>query len=189
MDRRALAPGSSVGRHIRERREEAGLTQAALASMLGVTRAQISNLERGVSSPSYKLLLGLKSALGVAVSDLLREEPVELASTVVGPEDRHTVIPPRAHGAHIEQLAPFALGMIDPREVVLQPMSGRMLGRPHVNDEWLLVLEGSLELRIEDETYTLEEGESVYYSGQTSHCWSNISLYPTRLLWVRVTNP
>lgn len=178
-----------IGKRIKERREELGLTQSDLAENLCVTRAQISNLERGVSSPSFKLLLRLEEALGIPVSELLREEPLTLENTIVGPEDRHMVVPPYAHGAHIEQLAPFVLGRMDPREVVLQPLTGRMQGHAHRDDEWLLVLEGSLELRVAGETYLLNEGDSVYYKGHTEHAWLNTSLYPTRLLWLRVTSP
>lgn len=182
-----MSRNPAIGKRIRDRREELGLTQSDLSQAVGVTRAQISNLERGVSSPSFRLLLGLEEALGIAVSELLREEPLTIEHAIVGPEDRHRVVPPYAHGAHIEQLAPFVLGKMDPREVVLQPLTGRMQGHAHRDDEWLLVLEGSLELYVADQVYVLEEGDSVFYKGHTEHAWLNTSLYPTRLLWLRVT--
>lgn len=190
MDRRGIAHTTPIARRIRERREDLGLTQADVAEALGVTRAQISNLERGASGPSFKLLVGLAQVLGVSISELLHEEAtLTLESTVIGPEDRHTVVPPHAHGAHIEQLAPVCLGKMDPREVVLQPLAGRMQGHAHRDDEWLLVLEGSLELQVAGETHVLGEGDSVFYKGYTEHGWFNRSLYPTRLLWLRVTSP
>lgn len=179
---------AAIGRRIRERRDELGVTQSDVARALGVTRAQISNLERGVSGPSFRLLTGLERVLGLTVSELLREESLSLESAIVGPQDRHTVVPPYAHGAHIELLAPVMLGKMDPREVVLQPQTGRMLGHAHHDDEWLLVLEGSLELMVAGETYVLAEGDSVYYRGHTEHAWYNTSLYPTRLLWLRVSS-
>src|SRR5690606_41270322 len=57
---------------VRSLRRELGLTQAALAEKLGVTRASIGAYEEGRAMPSYQFLLGLADLAGTRVDDLLR---------------------------------------------------------------------------------------------------------------------
>ncbi|MDQ6857482.1 MAG: helix-turn-helix domain-containing protein [Chloroflexota bacterium] len=59
---------------VREYREEAGLSQEALARMLGVSRQTIVNIERGLSEPRVLLAIGLAAALGgIAIQELFRK--------------------------------------------------------------------------------------------------------------------
>jgi putative transcriptional regulator len=60
---------------LREARAERGLTQEALADLVGVTRKTINTVERGRFVPSTILALRLARALGVPVEQLfeLRE--------------------------------------------------------------------------------------------------------------------
>ena len=62
----------NLNEKIRELRRELGLTQAALAEKLGVTRASIGAYEEGRAMPSYQFLLGLADLAGTRVDDLLR---------------------------------------------------------------------------------------------------------------------
>lgn len=57
-----------VGRRIRERRVQLGLTQQQLATMIGVTYQQTHKYERGVNRVSAARLHDLAGALGVEVS-------------------------------------------------------------------------------------------------------------------------
>lgn len=51
-------------------RAERGLTQAALADLVGVSRKTINTVENGVFVPSTTLALKLAQALGLTVEDL-----------------------------------------------------------------------------------------------------------------------
>ena len=53
-----------------ERRKAAGLTQAELADLVGVSRKSINTIENGVFVPSTVLALKLAGALGCSVHDL-----------------------------------------------------------------------------------------------------------------------
>lgn len=58
-------------------RTERGLTQAALAELVGVSRKTINTVENGVFVPSTLLALKLARALGRPVEDLFSLEPDE----------------------------------------------------------------------------------------------------------------
>jgi transcriptional regulator with XRE-family HTH domain len=61
----------SLGEKIRDRRREAGLVQAQLAQMVGLSRASVTNIEAGMQAPPpYRLAL-IADALRVHVADLM----------------------------------------------------------------------------------------------------------------------
>ena len=59
---------------LREARARLGLTQAALAEQVGVTRKTVNTVENGVFVPSVVLALRLARALGTAVDTLFELE-------------------------------------------------------------------------------------------------------------------
>ena len=61
-----------LAKAIRERRDELGLSQEALAENCGVDRTYISMLERGTRNPSFLNMLKIASGLQTSVSALTR---------------------------------------------------------------------------------------------------------------------
>lgn len=59
-----------LGSNLKAVRLAAGLTQAELAQMAGVSRKTVNTVENGVFIPSTLLALTLARALGVTVEDL-----------------------------------------------------------------------------------------------------------------------
>ena len=57
-----------IGRRIRERRIELGMSQSALADVLGITFQQVQKYERGGNRVSGSRLWDISRALGVEVS-------------------------------------------------------------------------------------------------------------------------
>lgn len=64
-----------IGRRLHELRSNAGLSLDALAHKSGVSRSNISLIERGQSSPTAVVLDKLSSALGVSVASLFESGP------------------------------------------------------------------------------------------------------------------
>lgn len=67
-----------IGKYLREKRENKNLTQANVATELGLSSAQfISNFERGLCTPSWKILAALLPMYDIPkreIIDLLMEE-------------------------------------------------------------------------------------------------------------------
>jgi putative transcriptional regulator len=57
---------------LREQRARRNLTQADLATMVGVSRKTINTVENGVFIPSTELALRLARALGISVETLFQ---------------------------------------------------------------------------------------------------------------------
>lgn len=62
-----------MGKKIRSLRAEAGLVQAQLAQMAGVSRASITNIEAGTQAPPPYRLARIAEALNVRVGALMPE--------------------------------------------------------------------------------------------------------------------
>ena len=63
-----------VGRNVRQLRISAGLSQAALADLMGVDRAYVSGLELGQRNPTVVTLWHVARALGVQLQAIFEEE-------------------------------------------------------------------------------------------------------------------
>jgi transcriptional regulator with XRE-family HTH domain len=61
-----------VGRAIAAARHRAGMTQEALASEARLHSTYISQVERGLKSPTLRAFASIARALGVSPADLLR---------------------------------------------------------------------------------------------------------------------
>lgn len=68
------APGRKLGNRLKTLREDAGLTQAALAEKAGVSRKTINTIENRVFTPSTTLALTLAEVLGVSVHEIFHLE-------------------------------------------------------------------------------------------------------------------
>ena len=64
-----------LGNGLKPAREALGLTQAALAERIGVSRKTVNTVENGVFTPSTLLALKLAAALGEPVEKLFWIEP------------------------------------------------------------------------------------------------------------------
>jgi transcriptional regulator with XRE-family HTH domain len=68
----ATPEGEIFGAHLRELRTARGLTQAQLANLARTSKPFISNLERGLTTPTLGMLLRLAEALERRPSDLMK---------------------------------------------------------------------------------------------------------------------
>lgn len=64
----------SLGRMIRDRRMELGITQYELADTVGITQAMLCQVERGTKQPSLIVGLAIADALRCTVYDLIGGE-------------------------------------------------------------------------------------------------------------------
>jgi transcriptional regulator with XRE-family HTH domain len=71
MDGSEQAFNESMGGRVRAARLQAGLTQELLARKTGLTRASITNVEKGKQAPPPYRLVRIAVALGVKAAELL----------------------------------------------------------------------------------------------------------------------
>jgi len=97
---------------LKRQREEAGLSQLALAERVGVSRQALIAIEAGRAVPSTSLSLQLARALGCGVDDLFKLAPVDGLDVRLAPEAAH-----ERHGRNSPESARVAIGQVEGRWV------------------------------------------------------------------------
>lgn len=77
--------GTSIGQNIRKRRDEMGITQEALAEMVGLSTSYIGAIERGEKLPKLTVFIRIANALEVS-SDRLLSGVLTVGNEVVASE-------------------------------------------------------------------------------------------------------
>ena len=89
------------------------------------------------------------------------------------------------YGYGYESLAPHKKDRhMEPFLVSLEPSESDEERSAHDGQEFIYVLEGAMEVRLGDETYFLEPGDSIYYDSTVPHLVKNHGKDVTRILAV-----
>jgi transcriptional regulator with XRE-family HTH domain len=183
---------SSVGLRLRALRKTRDLSLQVLADRLDVSIGHLSQVERGLSTASLKLLAGAADALGVGIADLFSgTTDVAEAETgiVVVRQDGRARLGLWQAGITKELLtAPRGASRLNLFMVRIEP--GGTTGEEdyvHGGEEAGFVLEGSLELHVEGRQWRLEPGDSFRFASDRPHRFGNPGTTTTLVLWVNVT--
>lgn len=52
---------------------------------------------------------------------------------------------------------------------------------------FLLILSGQLEITLNEKTYTLQEGDNIYFNANVKHNFRNSTQQATKVLWVKAS--
>jgi transcriptional regulator with XRE-family HTH domain len=155
--------------NIRAIRETRGLSQQQIAKAAGIPRATWTHLESGAGNPTLAVLVKVAAALEVRLDELLAP-PRQPARFLRADE-----LPTRNRGqVAIRKLLPEPLPNLDLERMTLPP-GARMAGVPHTpgTREYLACEQGSVELAVAGERYTLSEGDVVIFRGDQRHAYHN----------------
>jgi len=95
-----------LGAVVKERRKGLGLTLEDLAERSGVSRAMLSDVERGAKSPTIKVARAIAAGLGCSLSELVAGPGA--AQGFVAHDRRPTLVDPET-GIARQSIAPLAL--------------------------------------------------------------------------------
>jgi transcriptional regulator with XRE-family HTH domain len=171
-----------LGGRIRSLRLARGETLRELAASAAVTESFLSQVERGVASPSIASVQRIARALGHTIAELFTEEAP--TGVVVRASERRRIAYPGL-GAIDEFLTRSTDGRLQVILSTVQPGGGTgEEAYTHDSDEEvLIVLEGRLDLWVGSERYALETGDAVTYASRIPHRNSNPGPGVTRILF------
>jgi transcriptional regulator with XRE-family HTH domain len=184
------ADDSWVGSRLRSIRKERDLSIQQVAANVGLSIGMISQIERGISTPSLRSLRLLANTFNVPVSWFFSapHEPAESRHIVRRAQRRLLKV---AHtGVVQELLSPESPGQIEIYEILLEP-GGSSDGEAysHQGEKAGLVISGRLHLWVDQERYVLRHGDSFRFSSTQPHRFANPSPRETRLIWIVSSAP
>ncbi|SIT12908.1 transcriptional regulator, XRE family with cupin sensor [Paracoccus saliphilus] len=178
-----------VGARMRELRKAKGMTLQQLAGTTELSVGYLSQLEREQAVPSIRALNTISRSLGVNISwfFLDPERRADPEATIIVRAARRSALRFES-GIRDELLCPSLGGNLEMLLCTFEPgaSSGELYA--HDGEEAGYVSEGQLELRIDDETYLLNAGDSFHFDCKRPHGYGNPSDQRTVVVW-SVTPP
>ena len=167
-----------VGHKIKSIRESKNLSVEEIAERSGLSAEQIISIENDQNLPSLGPLIKIARALGVRLGTFMDDNDA-LGPVVCRAADRET-----------SKSISFSNGATDARKhMEYHPLAKQKAGRhmepfiidinpsenndyqlsAHEGEEFIYVMEGQIELAYGKDTYTLDEGDSIYYDSIVKH--------------------
>lgn len=155
-----------LGEKIRDKRSERGLSVAELADRVGLDPAVLHLVEHDHTSPSVAVLRRIAAALHTPLFHFLGDEE----GSLIVKQNRRRVIEFRNTGVRYELLAPGLHRGTDVFICHLPPQTRDPSNMTsHAGEKCILVLEGSLCVRLGPETHSLLQGDSIYFDSTIPH--------------------
>lgn len=179
-----------VGGSVRELRQARDMTLSQLSDMTGLSVGFLSQVERGLSSPSVKALHDISRALGVTISWFFHAQDGTARQErdyIVRADRRRRLV--FESGITDELLSPNLSGQL---ELLFScfPPGAESGDEPytHKGEEAGVIIEGSLELWIGGEAFILNRGDSFSFPSTEPHRYRNINEGETIVIWA-ITPP
>ena len=184
---------SPVGKKIKTIRESKNLSIEEISERSGLSKEQIISIEEGQNLPSLGPLIKIARALGVRLGTFMDDND-SLGPVVCRAADRE-----RASSIS------FSNGATDARKhMEYHPLAQQKAGRhmepviidinpedspefqlsAHEGEEFIYVMQGEIEIVYGKETYTLKEGDSIFYDSIVKHHVHGAPGKPAKILAV-----
>lgn len=176
------------GLKLREYRETHGFTLKHVASLAQISVGILSQIERGINSPSLKTVEKVRNALGLQIGFFFSDSRTPLRqgkaleSVICRREER-----PKFHLNHNDiskELLHHGTSRVFEMMVITVPPGGGTRNSCYPSEKGGMVLEGLLELTVNDETSELREGDSFMFDGNQTHNIVNRTSTTAKVMWI-----
>ncbi len=185
-----------IGGKIKSIRESRNLSVDEVAERSGMNKEQIERIEENVEIPSLAPLIKIARVLGVRLGTFL-DDQTELGPVISRKKDhkdnntirftegpsvkrKHMEYHSLSQGKAGRHMEPFLIDIDSSGNADFTLSS-------HEGEEFIFVLEGTIEVSYGKEKYILEEGDSIYYDSIVAHHVHAKNGAPARILGVVYT--
>ncbi len=180
----------SHGAKLKATREQRGFSLRELSERTGIPEQSLDDLEHGKSLLPLGRLIKLSKALSLKMADVI--SPGEESYTIVRAGERQSVArfgesKQTSYGYGYESLAANKKDrLMEPFIVTLHPTEAEEPSS-HDGQEFIYVLEGEMEIVIEDKKDVLGPGDAVYYDSGAMHLVKAHGSNPAKILAVLIS--
>jgi len=176
-------PKTALGRHLRRLRKKRDMTLQQAADGIGVSVSHLSALERNLTGASVSTVKRVLAYYGTTLNELLDVKSSKSHARLTRPGKR-PLLAEGWSGVTIERLA-LGQPVMEVQLHRVDPGSGSEGSYSHEGEEFIFVLEGSLQIEVGGtEVYRIKPGDCLYFPSTLSHAWRNPGDVTAVLLWV-----
>lgn len=165
----------TVGERMRTIRKEKGLTLTEVADAAHCTASLISQVERSQANPSLSTLRNICRALDIPLFALFDDGKFEevLNDGVVTLKEKRVIVD-HDHNWRLSLLNPCNKRKFD--LVLMEAEVGESSGEmnAHQGDEGIYVIQGAMEVVLDDQTFTVSQGDTIYFDSTKPHRWKSV---------------
>lgn len=163
-------------------RESVDLSVEEMAAKCNKSPEEIELYESGNVDIPISVLFDIAQRFGIETSTFISGEE---------PKMRSYFLTRRGKGISVERTKAYkyqalASGFINPKvepfEVTVEPNSNPVYLNTHAGQEFNMVLEGRLQLRINNKDLVLEEGDCIYFDSSNPHGMKALDEKPVKFL-------
>ncbi len=163
----------AVGDKISKLRQDKGISLEEMSNLTGFETDVLDKIEKNEIKPQLGTIIKLSQALDAAFSRLVSDVGSKLYS-VTRKSDRKAVSRSTSRKSkkqlyQYKSLAPEVQGRHMEALIVQLEENPDVEPSKHGGEEFIYVLEGKAELKIGEDVFVLEPGDSVYYLSTTPH--------------------
>jgi transcriptional regulator with XRE-family HTH domain len=174
------AINENLGRRVKKLRTDRGWSLEELATVSGVSRSMLSEIEREKANPTLTVTFRIARAFGLTLQELIESaEPSTSKIQVIRASDRAQVYRSDRQ-CEIRTLSPLNLEKdVEFYELTLRP-GGALRSQPHFEGtrEFLTVEEGGVRIESGMDTDELTKGDSGTYRADVPHAIINTGKGP-----------
>jgi transcriptional regulator with XRE-family HTH domain len=180
----SMADGDvGLGDRLRARRKALGKTMQQVADEASLTIGFISQIERGISTPSLASLYNVAKALDASIDMFVSQTPAH-SHSVVSYAGKRTVLEARTTARFYEFLE---RGFPDAKlNACLShvPPGHASETMSHEGEEFIYLVAGTMLYQIDGETFELGAGDTLHFDSRRPHRGTNIGDTTAIELWV-----
>jgi len=164
----------NVGERVKSVREQRHLSLQDISQRTDLSVALLEGIENGSVAPPLGTVIKLAKALDLKMGYFISGEE-DRPYTIVRKGDRKVVSRYDSkkgayYGYGYESLAPHKTDRhMEPFLVTLDPAETEEERSTHDGQEFIYVLEGTMEVRLGDDIHLLEPGDAIYYDSTVPH--------------------
>lgn len=175
-----------LGERIKKRREQLNLQLGELASRIGVSASAMSQIEKAKSFPSIITLKNIAESLHTTVGELIGENE-SLANNPVVKRDEMEFVDQNKSGTTFYLLSQHDVNKQMDTYLIRFSKSSSLEGRfsGGVGQIFCHVLSGQVRFELEDKTYLMMPGDSIYFNARSRFDIVNYADSLSEALWVQ----
>lgn len=178
-----------IGGRLKHARLNRKLSLRQLAEKVGCTESFLSKVENNRVRPSLPMIHKIAVNLGISVARLFSEETDTAGAVTVMSEGQRQVLRTEhqraGNGVALETLVPNHLCSLLEANIHHIPVGTSSEGfLEHQGEEMGYVLEGELELTVDNQKAVVRKGDSFFFLSHLPHGYRNIGSVDARVLWV-----